>query len=280
MRFPNVTEYDVALLAIIVWIMVLIYPAFNSPVELNPIALYLLIPNFTLVPIIWALVKSRINAFLKVFLLFTSWFIIIIVVMVVSAKFGTINPSTGSLTMPGTIVQPVVGAAALVFLLASLRKPKLRWFNFLMLTSYWALYMPKSFNVSWTLFDPSRFFFGDFISFILPMLLYFHLVELRRSESRIIPYVRKHIKEHWKIRAFRLGHFGAYILLIVLAMFLTLDLFFLKLFDPSAYLLMSVELTSPMAWLLLGLVTVSILILAPTAVMFVGQKIKRLISRR
>ncbi len=279
MKFPKINEYDVALLAVIAWITFWVYPSLNFSAELNTVALYLVVPNFALVPILWALVKSKINAFLKVFLLFTSWFLLVLAVMVIAAKFGS-TTSVGAIALPSSVIQPLMGATVLASLLASLKKPRIRWFNFVSLTAYWAINMPKSFSTSWTMFDPSKFFFGDFISFILPMILYLHLVELRRSESRAISYLGKHIKGHRKIRVFRFGHFGAYILLITLGVFLTLDLFFLKLFRPSPYLLTSIELTSPMAWLLLALVTVAILILIPVATVAAGQKIKRLISRR
>lgn len=280
MKFPKINEYDVALLAIIAWIMVLVFPSFNFPVELNTVTLYVIIPNFSAVPALWFLIKSRINAFLKVFLLLTSWFLIVVAVIVASAVFGRAGSSVGSIVFPATFVQPLLGSGMLVLFLVSVRKPKLRWFNFILLTSYWAIYMPKSFNVSLASFDASKFFLGDFLSFIMPMILYLYLVELRRSEGKVVTYTGKHIQGRRRIRAFRLGHLGAYFFLVMLAMFLTSDLFFLKLFNPSVYLLMSIELASPMVWLLLGLVTISILVLVPVVVMFAGQKIKRHIFRR
>lgn len=279
MKFPKINEYDMALLVVIAWIMVWIYPALSFPVELDTVTLYLIIPNFTLAPILWVLIRSKINTFLKVFLLFTSWFAIVAAAMVISATLGTASPS-GNVVLSGSTVQPLLGAGVLLMLLTSLRKARLRWFNFITLTTWWAIYLPKSFNASWTMFDPSNFFFGDFISFILPMILYLYLVELRKSEGRVIAYMGKHIKGHRRIRVFRLGHFGGYIALIVIGMFLTLNLFFLKLFGPSAYLLMSVELTSPTAWLLLAFITIAILVLVPVAAMFAGKKVTRLISRR
>jgi hypothetical protein len=269
LKLPKLNEYNVLLLVVIAWITVWAYPSFRFPITLNPVLLYLLIPNFLLTPILWAVLKSKINAFLKVFLLLTSWFLLVVAVMVVT-KFADAT----------SIIQAVMGAGTLMSLLASLKTTRLRWLNFVWLTFYWAVAMPKSFGTSWAMFDPSKFFFGDFIQFILPLVLYFHLIDLRKSESGAITYTRKHIEGYRKIRVFRFGHFGAYLLLVAAGIFLTLDLFFLKLFGPSAYLLTSVELASPMAWLIISLMTIAILILAPVTVVAVGQKIKKLLSSR
>jgi hypothetical protein len=258
----------VALFVIIAWISIWAYPSFRFPITLNPILLYLLIPNFLLAPIIWAVGKSKINAFLKVFIIFTSWFLLVVAVMVSSKVFDATS-----------LIQAVMGVGLTVSLLSALKEPRLKWINFLWLTLFWATSMSKSFSVSWALFDPSKFFFGDFVSFILPMVLYLYLVDLRKSEGKTIAYVKKHVKGYRRIRVFRFGHFWAYILLMTVGVFLTLNFFFLRLFGPSVYLLTSVELTSPMAWLLMALATLVILILVPVAAMYAGRKIKQLFSR-
>lgn len=272
MKFPRINEYDIALLAVIAWITFALYPSFETSATVNWIILYDFVPLFFLVPMVFFLTKRKLNAFLKVFILLTTWFLVILTFIFLSATVATRDPF-GNITFPVSVVQPALGASTLLTLLYSLRRPRVRWFNFVSISTYWAFYMTKGFGNTWATFKPMEFFTGDFLTLVLPMILYLHLVDVRRSESRIIAGIKK-LSTHWRLRAVRAVHFAIYVAIVSLGMFLTLDLFFLKLFGTSAYLMLSLELASPLVWLLLSLITVGILVMLPVSIAALVRKIK------
>ncbi len=272
-KFPKITEYDIILLALIVWLTAFLYPSFNTTAELNVSAICTFIPASVLCPIIYYLAHKKFNSFMKIFFAVTSWFLIVLATMLITAFVATRGYSASHI-YPASLVQPLLGAELLVTMLYSIKKPKLRWYNFFYLVVFWAFAMPKSFGTSWAAFKPSEFFFGDFLTFVVPAILYLHLVEVRKSETRISTHIRKQIKAY-KVRFLRLGHFGIYILFIAAAMFLTLDMVFLKFFSSSSYLIISVELASPVTWLLFGVITVGMLMLIPTVIAILVRRRNR-----
>ena len=265
LRFP--TEYEIIALAVIGWLVLFIHtelPEVRVPADVVGAARGIGYPLALLLPIPWIgwkVARMRISGISKAFLFPTIWFVYSAVMIGLEGGFD--------LTL--VLIENyryTISFGMLAMLLGSMRKTCLRWPCFTLLVVLWAFALPKGTPLTWGPFDPAAFW-GDFLRFLLPACVYLMLVGTKRSELQILDRLGRQAEPKLnplRTRSLRLLHFGIYVGIFCSAMYLTLNQTALKLFGPSQYLLRSAELASPFGWTLMGLLSLTLLVVIPWAV--------------
>ena len=265
LRFP--TEYELIALGLIGWLAFFIYselPTVPIPAEVMDRA-YDIYPLAFLLPIPWIgwkVARMKIKGISKAVLFPTIWFLYSALMIGLEARFDLTRVLVENYRYTISF-----GIFAMMF--ESMRRTYLRWPCFLLLVALWAFALPKGSPVAWGSFDPGAFW-GDFLRFLLPACLFVMVVGSKGAELQILNRLRQQTEPRFRpsrIRSLRLLHFGIYVGLVCLAMYLTLNLTALKLFGPSQYLLHSVELASPLGWTLMGLLSLALVVALPWAIL-------------
>lgn len=269
MKLKKFCEYDLFVLIIIVWLMNVIYPTidfkFDAPTELM---FYVVIPGAVALSFVFALdkvihVSTRIGVPITIsVLVFLSIFL--------SAFLVPWLDLGKTIHLSNSVVQPLAGACTFIALLSSMKKPRLRWPCFIGLIVYLTWKNPSE---TFSAFRPIGFFWGSFIRFVFPSVLYLQLAGSTSTERKVVAGLR-HVKKAFVFRMLRVLHLGVYVSLIFSMMYLTLNLQILKTFYPSLYLLKSIELVSPFGWVLVSLLTISVVGIIPLAILAAIQKVR------